>query len=50
VSRPDRIGSQLHNVGSGSWLGENVSVVVPTSEHQRINAGKGSTSCDCGWN
>jgi len=29
-------------------LGENVSAVVPTSEHQRINAETGSTSCDYG--
>jgi hypothetical protein len=34
----------------GSWLGENVSAVVPTSEHQRVSAEKGLTSCDYGWN
>jgi len=38
------------HVGNGSWLGENVSAVVPTSEHQRIKAETGSTSCDYRWN
>jgi hypothetical protein len=41
---------QGQEVGCGSWLGENVSAVVPTSEHQRVSAEKGLTSCDYGWN